>query len=42
MTNFSIKMIFAKIFAVVFFALSASIMFVLITEMIGGLFEGEG
>lgn len=41
MTKFSIKMIFAKIFAVVFFALSAAIMFVAVTDMVGGLFEGE-
>lgn len=41
MHQLSIKIIFAKLFALVFFLLSASIMFVLISKMIIGLINGD-
>lgn len=41
MSNLSIKTVFAKLFSLVFFVLSASIMFVLVSKLITGLINGD-
>lgn len=41
MSKFSIKTVFAKLFSLVFFVLSASIMFVLVSKLVIGLINGD-